>query len=103
MERIITNRYQSDRKDLYAHLFIQWLASKDLLVQWMDNVENGHRTVEMRCGLVYNSPDNALTYSFGFSGSNEGRDFWVARRDEWSRVYRELTNLNLNLNNEDKT
>lgn len=80
------------------HLFIQYLASRNVLDRWLDNVnehESSHLShLSYLCGfLPFNQDSSTYPTGFNWCSSSEGYTFWTKVMDglpEWDRNYIEL-------------
>lgn len=79
--------YRIKADALAWHVYIQWLASKDLLEVWMD------RCIEAEDGGIYFELDVRATGQFTWATTPEGDKFWRQSHNEWERIrgtYRDI-------------
>lgn len=80
------------------HCLVQWLAHKDLLFAWMDEVLNEDMgrnwTIEVRSERIFcmNNQSNAVRNAFSLSDCYAGGEFWMSVNDEWAGVCDKLMN-----------
>ena len=75
-----------DRDLIYKHVFIQWLASRNLLDEWMENCV-GHEA--MSCTLGATSPYDMVMNAFDWSAV--GNDCsWLSINNNWRSFLRSV-------------
>lgn len=82
-------------RNLVIHTAIQWLASEDLLVKWMDviidNNAEEHYVTRLHERMFSNTEETMLDFLVVmpyWGGTLEGDSFWQNKSDMWKRFLR---------------